>query len=124
LLDSFPGEGVSIFSKQYLASCNSGFAVYIDVAYIIFWMKKCRFYYFLSVVFNFEEGLQVLRMKLAGELYDDMTDTDGKPIVKPGSDIGVRQQKARAKRNKVVRMSAGKICKLIALLIRMKFDKK
>lgn len=87
-------------------------------------MKKCRFYYFLSVVFNFEEGLQVLRMKLAGELYDDMTDTDGKPIVKPGSDIGVRQQKARAKRNKVVRMSAGKICKLIALLIRMKFDKK
>lgn len=62
--------------------------------------------YFFAV-FVYYEATFVLRMKLAGNYYEDMTDEEGKPLVKPGSDLGMKQAKARANRMKIIRMNAG-----------------
>ena len=62
----------------------------------------------LYVVFSYEEAIFVLKAKLSGDYYDGMTDDEGNPLPKPDSDIGMKQAVARAKRNKIVLIHAGK----------------
>jgi len=56
----------------------------------------------------FEDGLYVLDMKLKGTFYDGMSDEEGNPLPKPDNDIGLKLMQARARRNRIIKMVAGK----------------
>lgn len=68
-------------------------------------LTKLMFIFF--AVFVYYDATHIMRMKLAGDYYEGMTDEEGRPLVKPGSDLGLLQQKARAKRMRIIKMNAG-----------------
>lgn len=66
----------------------------------------------------------MLKKKLAGELYDDMTDSDGNPVPKPDNDIGIKLQESRAKRNRIIPITAGKGTGGLLFVTSIKFEGK
>jgi len=63
--------------------------------------------FILYIVLDYDEANFILDMKLKGQMYDNMTDEDGRPLPKPASNIGERQMAARAKRMQIKLITVG-----------------